>query len=296
MDPPISVPTIAGSGLRLRPWVLADAASLMSACGDPDICRFTTVPHDYTQESAAAWIRRQLQRTAGGAGIVLAIEPASVNRPVGMVGLFGLDEPGAAARFGYWIMGEHRGTGLASKAVRLVADWGFSLAVTTEAVGNVGYGLVMARADDGPESEVSLVYVIGRLNHGIRREMRQLLAEWKLSVPEFTAMSILRRRPGLSNAQLARRTMVTPQSMIEILAGLESRELVHRSVDPNHGRILKSELTEEGERLLQAAQVAVDDVQDELLEGVSVESRAVVMDAMLQAMQRLAPGHDSVRS
>jgi RimJ/RimL family protein N-acetyltransferase len=104
MDPPISVPTIAGSGLRLRPWVLADAACLMSACGDPDICRFTTVPHHYTQESAAAWIRRQLQRTAGGAGIVLAIEPASVNRPVGMVGLFGLNEPGAAARFGYWIM------------------------------------------------------------------------------------------------------------------------------------------------------------------------------------------------
>lgn len=126
MDPPISVPTIAGSALLLRPWVLADAACLKSACGDPEICRFTTVPYRYTQESAAAWIRRQIERTAGGAGIVLAIEPASVSRPVGMVGLFGLDEPGAAARFGYWIMRAHRGTGLASKAVRLVADWAFS--------------------------------------------------------------------------------------------------------------------------------------------------------------------------
>jgi ribosomal-protein-alanine N-acetyltransferase len=126
MNALISVPTIAGSGLRLRPWVLADAACLKSACGDPDICRFTTVPHHYTQESAAAWIRRQLQRTAAGAGIVLAIEPAAAGRPVGMVGLFGLDEPSAAARFGYWIMREHRGTGLASKAVRLVADWAFS--------------------------------------------------------------------------------------------------------------------------------------------------------------------------
>jgi len=30
------------------------------------------------------------------------------------------------------------------------------------------------------------VYVIGRLNHGIRNEMRRDLAEWQLSVPEFT--------------------------------------------------------------------------------------------------------------
>lgn len=126
MGAPISVPTIAGLGLRLRPWALSDAASLASACGDPDICRYTTVPPRYTPESAAAWIRRQHERTSDGAGIVLAIEPEPARQPVGMVGLFGLDEPEPAARFGYWIMREHRGNGLASKAVRLVADWAFS--------------------------------------------------------------------------------------------------------------------------------------------------------------------------
>lgn len=123
---PILVPTMAGAGLRLRPWVLAGAASLEPACGDPDICRFTTVPHQYTQDAAVAWIRRSHQRTTDGIGIVLAIAPESVGQPVGMVGLFGLDEPGPAARFGYWIIREHRGTGLASKAVRLAADWAFS--------------------------------------------------------------------------------------------------------------------------------------------------------------------------
>lgn len=125
MDTRGSVPTIAQSGLRLRPWALADAAALESACGDPDICRFTTVPHQYTQEAAAAWIRRQHERVSAGAGMVFAIEPEPLNQPVGMVGLFGLDEPGPAARFGYWILREHRGTGLAGKAVRLVASWAF---------------------------------------------------------------------------------------------------------------------------------------------------------------------------
>ena len=149
---------------------------------------------------------------------------------------------------------------------------------------------------DGSFGEVSLVYVIGRLNHGIRRDLRQLLAEWDLSVPEFTALSILQRRPGLSNAQLARRTMVTPQSMIEILAGLEARKFVSRTVDPNHGRILKSELTEEGKRVVTAAQVVTDAMQEELLEGVSEADRQVVFDAMIKAMQHLHRENQRLRS
>ena len=138
-----------------------------------------------------------------------------------------------------------------------------------------------------PAADISLVYVIGRLNHGIRRDMRRDLAQWRLSVPEFTALSILKRRPGLSNAQLARRTMVTPQSMIEILAGLESRELIKRTVDPNHGRILRSELTEEGERVVGAALRKIEQIQDELLDGVPEDQRELVLKVMVQAMLRL---------
>src|SRR5579884_698603 len=95
----------------------------------------------------------------------------------------------------------------------------------------------------GTEHAVSLIYVIGRVNQGIRRRMRTSLAQWNLSVQEFTALSVLSSRPKLSNAQLARRALVTPQAMIEILSKLESRGLVRREVDPAHGRILRAELT-----------------------------------------------------
>jgi DNA-binding MarR family transcriptional regulator len=137
---------------------------------------------------------------------------------------------------------------------------------------------------------VSLVYVVGRVNQGIRRELRHRLAQWELSVPEFTALSILQRRSGLSNAQLARRTMVTPQSMIEILAVLEERGLVRRKVDPDHGRILRAELTVKGERLVSATEPAIQEIQDEMLADVPERQRQVVLDAMLKAMQRLRPG------
>lgn len=147
--------------------------------------------------------------------------------------------------------------------------------------------MTSAHAHDSA-SEVSLVYVVGRVNHGIRRELRERLAELELSVPEFTALSILERRPGLSNAQLARRTMVTPQTMIEITSGLERRGLVSRTVDPAHARILRAELTPEGARLVRATEPIVDGIEAEMLTDVPKEQRRVVLDVMVKAMLRLS--------
>lgn len=141
----------------------------------------------------------------------------------------------------------------------------------------------------GDEShETSLLYVIGRVNQGIRREMRGRLAAWSLSVQEFTTLSVLGSRPGLSNAQLARRALVTPQSMIEILSKLEGRGLVQREVDPSHGRILRAELTPAGRKLIADAEPAIRNVQDEMLSGVSARERETALVALISAMESLS--------
>jgi hypothetical protein len=104
-------PTLSVEGLVVRPWQMTDAAALAPACGDPDICRFTTVPTKFSPGAARAWITSQNDHERRGTAVVLAIEPASVGYPVGMVGLFGLrshDGP----RLGYWLT---RGT--------VGADW-----------------------------------------------------------------------------------------------------------------------------------------------------------------------------
>ena len=74
-----------------------------------------------------------------------------------------------------------------------------------------------------------------------------------LSVNQYTTLSVLDRRSGLSNAQLARRSLVSPQSMNEVLLTLEERGLVRRRAHPDHGRILQARLTAKGRRSLAAA-------------------------------------------
>jgi DNA-binding MarR family transcriptional regulator len=140
--------------------------------------------------------------------------------------------------------------------------------------------------------EPSLVYLFGRVNQGIRRELRGRLARFELSVPEFTALSILARRGQLSNAQLARRTMITPQAMLESLGKLEARGLVRRRVDPEHGRILRAELTARGRRLIDQAETVTRELEAELLDGLAEPARAVLLEALLLAMERLRSGLD----
>src|SRR3954454_6105293 len=110
---------------------------------------------------------------------------------------------------------------------------------------------VSSRAQSA-QSTVSprIAYVIGRLDRALRREIGALVAPHGLTVPKYTALSIMRDRPGLSNAQLARRSYVTPQSMNEVLRALEDDGLIVRSQSANHGRVVEVALSERGHEVL----------------------------------------------
>jgi RimJ/RimL family protein N-acetyltransferase len=126
MEPPPGVTAAAGANLQrvrlvtLRTWERSDAPALEPACGDDEICRFTTVPRIYTLGAAEAWIERQHQRERDGSARVRAIVADQI---VGMAGLFGIRE--GEARFGYWTIAAFRGQGYTTTAVRLLAGWAF---------------------------------------------------------------------------------------------------------------------------------------------------------------------------
>ena len=139
----------------------------------------------------------------------------------------------------------------------------------------------------------SLIYAVGRVNQGILREMRARLAAFPLSVQEYTTMSVLAARPGLSNAQLARRALVAPQSMIEIVAKLEGRKLVRRRVDPGNARVLRAELTSSGRALVGRADPVIAEVEKHVLGALPADERDAVVNGMLRVMRELSGGgHD----
>jgi DNA-binding MarR family transcriptional regulator len=149
-------------------------------------------------------------------------------------------------------------------------------------------GTAEQRESSGARPQPSLTYVVGRVSQGIRRELRARLAPCGLSVSDVTTLSVLRGRTGLSNAQLARRALITPQSMIEVLASLEHRGLVVRRADSANARIMRAALTPSGRRTLERADAVIERLEDELLAGIAPEQRELVRTALTSAMGELS--------
>ena len=131
-------------------------------------------------------------------------------------------------------------------------------------------------------------YVVGRLDRALRREIGRLVAPHGLTVPQYTALSILRDRAGLSNAQLARRSYVTPQSMNEVIVALERDGLVARSPAANHGRVLEMTLTEAGSDILERCERAVDEIESRMLADLDDDARTQLLKALKDCVHRLA--------
>jgi DNA-binding MarR family transcriptional regulator len=136
-------------------------------------------------------------------------------------------------------------------------------------------------------TEPRLSYVIGRLERALRRRLTAAVEPMGLTLPAYTALSVLRVQDGLSNAQLARRSFVTPQSMSEVLALLVERGYVRRRAEPGHGRVLRTELTKAGNRALDRCDRAVDAIERELLADLDGTEAAELRDVLIRCGRSL---------
>lgn len=139
---------------------------------------------------------------------------------------------------------------------------------------------------DGPRPLLS--YTVGRLDRAVRRRLADVLERFDLSIPEFTTLSVLARRPGLSNAQLARRALIRPQSMNQVLGSLERQRLVERTPDPDHARILRATLTGRGRAVLDEAERATRMMEEAAAAGISEDELRHAVEILDRLTQRLS--------
>src|SRR5271163_1926492 len=104
--------------------------------------------------------------------------------------------------------------------------------------------------------------------------MADALGSQDLTVTQFAVLAALDEEPGLSNADLARRAFVTPQSMHAVLHELERRQFVMRSPHPQHQRVPQAELTEAGRRTLKSANRSVNAIEEQMLRKLTNPARS----------------------
>lgn len=147
---------------------------------------------------------------------------------------------------------------------------------------------VRRRQPAQPEPRVS--YVIGRLDRALRRHLDEGIGRHGLTTLQYTTLSVLRARSGLSNAQLARRSFMTPQAMSEVLARLEQKGLIRREPDPSHGRVRRVELTGAGHDALDACDRVVDGIEETMLGQLGARDRVQLGAALRSCVRMLGAG------
>jgi RimJ/RimL family protein N-acetyltransferase len=111
----------------LRPFQVDDAPAIAAACRDPAILRFTFMQDGLTEAEAVAWIDRSNERWSDGHPH-FAIVQSDDDRLLGEVGL-NVNARHLSAEGHYWVTPSDRQRGVASRALGLIADWGFSKGV-----------------------------------------------------------------------------------------------------------------------------------------------------------------------
>ncbi|WP_286279231.1 MarR family winged helix-turn-helix transcriptional regulator [Naasia aerilata] len=123
------------------------------------------------------------------------------------------------------------------------------------------------------EPEGYLIYLIKQVELGVRRPFEELLAAKGISTPTYTALTVLRRWPGITSSELARRSFVRAQTMAETVNAMLDSGLLRREKDPAHGRQMLLYITAEGDRMIDRVRDDVQDLDAVLASALSEEDR-----------------------
>jgi DNA-binding MarR family transcriptional regulator len=132
-----------------------------------------------------------------------------------------------------------------------------------------------------------LTYMLGRLSVALIHALAERLEKIGVTRAEYSALAALRMKSGLSNAQLARRVLITPQSMSEVVATLERKGLLRRWNDPDHARILRAELTEPAWAVLRACDEACLEFEAQMQAELSPHERELLLSGVTECVRQL---------
>jgi DNA-binding MarR family transcriptional regulator len=130
---------------------------------------------------------------------------------------------------------------------------------------------------DGPPS---VLYTVKQVELAARHHLDEVLRPAGITALQYTALTVLQRRSGLTVTELAHNSFVKVQSMADLLRPLHDRELISRRADPSHGRRQLISLTAAGRELIDEYGGRVEAVERQMLEPLS-EEEAVQLRRLL---------------
>jgi DNA-binding MarR family transcriptional regulator len=140
-----------------------------------------------------------------------------------------------------------------------------------------------------PEEQIG--YLLKRLMHQFRHQVEERLRrECDMSLAHLVTLDQLQQEPGVAGARLARRLLVTAQTMTGLLRRLEEEGAIERRPDPHNRRADRWYLLPAGEARLNAARIASTPVMTKMLSLLDAREVAELRDYLERCVEGLEEG------
>ena len=147
------------------------------------------------------------------------------------------------------------------------------------------------RIGEGKRGEEGYIgYLLRQAGAAHRLRMERALADVNVTPPQFMVLTMLVAYPGLSNADVARLAMLTPQTVSVIVANLLRTGAIVRRPHAVHGRIQHIDVTDQGKALLKQCRSRVKSIEQEMLAGFDAGEETVIRRWLVSVAVEGAPG------
>ncbi|MBI2253099.1 MAG: winged helix-turn-helix transcriptional regulator [Proteobacteria bacterium] len=138
-------------------------------------------------------------------------------------------------------------------------------------------GAHVPKAGEGKRGEGGhFGYLLRQAGVAHRHRFEQALNALGITNPQFVVLTMLASYPGLSGADLARLSLLTPQTVSVIVGNLLKAGLVMRHKHAIHGRIQQIEVTAAGRQMLSQCRKPVQRLDAWLKQDLSPAEEQIV--------------------
>ena len=139
-------------------------------------------------------------------------------------------------------------------------------------------------------------FLFKALHHSLRHAMEEALRRHQidLSFAHFATLFGVYCEPGINGAALARRGMVSAQTMNAVLRRLERDGRIERRPHPDSRRADSWYVTATGAALLERARIVGDSVFENMLSALQDDETARLLNYMRRCIRALESGTESV--
>ncbi len=137
----------------------------------------------------------------------------------------------------------------------------------------------------GPDGRVS--FLLRQAHSSLRATLDRELAPLGLTGPQYSALNVIARYPGLSGTELAQISALTQQTTNEILLTLERQQMIDRRPREGDRRVLAVHPSDRGRRTIARARRTVGRVERRMVADLDEHHQTQLREWLVLCAQAL---------